>query len=203
MKTQIKFQKILALVTLITAALTFIYALIFFSGNLSGDGLMFYLGRNEVDGYYTGADGFLLPAQTFVGTLIGLGIAFIIVAAAQYLTATASRRNYYVSNYVSSGLAILTGAVIALFGIIYLSILVSEFYAIDWAELQELIEGLKATHNPYKEVTQSPAMFILGYVMFMIVLADAAAWALNLVWKIKLMRGEKELLSRVPVKEAA
>lgn len=203
MKTQIKFQKILSLVTLLIAVLTFVYALVFFSGNLSGDGLMFYLGKNEVDGYYTGADGFLLPAQTFVGVLVGLGIAFILVAAAQYVTATNSRRNYYVTNYVSSGLAILTGAVIALFGIIYLSILVSEFYAIDWTELQELIEGLKASNNPYKEVTDSPAMFIIGYVMFMIVLADAVAWALNLLWKIKLMRGEKELLARVPVKEAA
>ena len=49
MKTQIKFQKILSLVTLIIAAIAFVYVICFFSGNLSA--MMDYRTLNYSVGY--------------------------------------------------------------------------------------------------------------------------------------------------------
>jgi ABC-type phosphate transport system permease subunit len=202
MKAQMKFQKILTLVSLIIAALTFVYALIFLSGNLSN--LMYYIGKNW-DGRYTyeGADGFLLPAQNFVSALVTLSIIYICVVVTLYITASNKRRNYYITNYVSVGLNILFGVVVGLFGVIYLSVLVADFYAIDWEKLNKFVETLKKAGNAYKEVSQSPGMFIVGYIVFVLVLANAAAWTYNLIWKIKLMKGEKALLANGLNKEVA
>ena len=42
----------------------------------------------------------------------------------------------------------------------------------------------------------SPWTFAVGYVFMIVVLADAVFLVLNLIWKIKLMKGEKALLSQ-------
>lgn len=202
MKTQIKFQKILAYVSLVVAALVFVYSLIFLSGNLSS--LMRYIGKNWDGKYnYNGADGFLLPAQAFVGTLVTLSIVNICITVLLFISASNKRRNYYITNYVAIGIVIAMSVVVALFGIIYLSVLMAKFYAIDWAELQAFIGELKSDNATFWEVSKSPAMFIVGYFVFFIVLANAAAWGYNLIWKIKLMKGEKALLENGLVKEVA
>ena len=50
-------------------------------------------------------------------------------------------------------------------------------------------------------ISQNPAMFFIGYVVGLIVLADGVLYALNLVWKIKLMKGERALLAGNPVEK--
>jgi hypothetical protein len=198
MKAQIKFQKILTMVSLIVAALTFVYALIFFSGNLSN--LMTYYGK-EWDDLYTGADGFLDPAQTFVSIYIILAIIFIIAVVTLFITQSNSRRNYYITNYISIGFTIFMAAVMAIVGIVGVSVLMGLFYSIDFEELEEFI--IDFGRSDLKSVSQSPLMFIIGYVVSLIALADGLAWAYNLVWKIKLMKGEKALLENGLVKEVA
>lgn len=202
MKTQIKFQKILAFVSLVIAALVFVYALIFNSGNLSN--LMFYNNWENMRFPFEGADNFLAPAQTFTGALIVIGIVDICAVAVLFITACDKRRNYYVTNYVAIGLNIAMSVFVALFGIIFIAILMSEFYGMDWNALEKLITLLKEDGNqPYKEVSKSPAIFIVGIVLFIIVLANALAWTYNLIWKIKLMKGEKALLASGLVREVA
>jgi xanthine/uracil/vitamin C permease (AzgA family) len=165
---------------------------------------MYYIGKNWDGRYqYDGADGFLLPAQNFVSALVTLSIIFICVTVTLFITASNKRRNYYITNYIAVGLNILMSVVVALFGIIYLSILIGDFYSIDWEALNSFIERLKNANNAYKEVSQSPGMFIVGYILFLVVLANGVAWALNLIWKIKLMKGEKALLANGLNKEVA
>ncbi len=203
MKTQIKFQKILALVSLIIAALVFVYALIFNSGNLSD--IMFYNNWESMRYEYGGSDSFCDPAQTFVSALVIMAIVYICIVAILFITASNKRRNYYITNYVAIGLNIAMSVIVAIFGIIFIAILMAKFYGLDWNALTSLIDALKATDGkqPYKDVSKSPAMFILGIVVFLLVLANAAAWTLNLIWKIKLMKGEKELLASGLVGEVA
>ena len=206
MKTQLKFQKILTMVSLIISALVFVYGLIFFSGNLSGDGLLAYIndayGDARVD--YK-ADGFLQPAQTFNKALIIIAIVGILVAVTLFITSCNTRRNYYVTNYVAIGLNVVMGLVVAMFLIINISILMSYFYGkVDWDAIFAHAESRKEAKREYADkLSKSPAIFIIGYVVSILTLANAAAWILNLIWKLKLMKGEKQLLQNGLVKEVA
>ena len=205
MKAQMKFQKILSLLTLIVGALCFVYALCFFSGNLSD--LMYYKSENrgrKYIPYAETADTFINNGQTFVSIMIVLGIVFICIAAFLYITSTNSRRNYYVTNYVSVGLAIGIGCIVGILMIAFISLLFSQFMVVDMSEET----GIGYIYNDYKDsgapiVGTSPVMFILGYVVALISLANGLAWIYNLVWKVKLMKGEKALLEGSPAQEVA
>lgn len=205
MKVQMRFQKILVLVSLIVSILSIVLAIIFMSGNLSD--IMYYHGSPEEGGDIYGVNSFTEPAQLFCDMLLIIGIVYLCCVVTLFITDTNKRRNYYITNYVSTGLAVLAAVVTAVFGLIMISILVSKFYGLDWETLTPIMESMS---GPPEEgglgapmVTKSPAMFIIGYVIMLLPLLDAAALILNLVWKLKLMKGEKELLEKGLVKEVA
>lgn len=207
MKKQIKFQKILALVSLIISAVAFVFALIFFSGNLSRDsgggrgGILYYYSAYEAT-VYDGADCFITPAQTFISVLVIFAIINIVVTATLFITSSNSRRNYYVTNYVSIGLTIAFSVFIGFYILINMFVLMSIFYnQVDWVGLADATKELAEKQAP--AVSKSPAMFIIGIFVALIVIANAVAWILNLIWKIKLMKGEKELLEKGLIKEVA
>lgn len=189
--------------TLIIAALTFVFAICFFSGNLAD--LLRYKRINlqkTTANRYDGADDFLYFAQDFISILVVFAIVFICICAFLYITDTHKRRKYYVTNYIAIGLVITITAVIAVFCIIYLSLALAEFNAIDWDSWKKDAYD-KVAALGYPSVSQETTMFALGYVMSGIVLATGIVWVLNLVWKIKLMKGEKALLEGGLVREVA
>ena len=237
MKTQIKFQKILSLVTLIIAAIAFVYVICFFSGNLSAmmdystlnysvgyldivevNGVEYTFGRNNqvitadfLDPYNT----WIYDAQAAMDTLVVLCIIFFVVIALAYILCMNSRRKYYVSNYVMSGVIIAYAVFLAIFGLATVISLMSSFYEGAFFSLAdtyannpvdlEVAKFLVLQKNGVfdTQISDSPLMFVLGIVAFVLVLFVAVAWVYNLIWKIKLMKGEKELLSKSVVKEAA
>lgn len=220
MKAQMKFQKILSLVTIIVAALALIAALSFFSGNLS-DIMMYrmeglsetYMGRLDLDGdgeydlvfslanpvvtadYLTDAHNWIESAQSTISTIITLCIIFFVVIAFAYILGMSSRRNYYITNHIMSAVIIAYSAFLAVFGIVSMISLMTSFYTVplDFPGDDKFL-FLKITLN-LPEVSSSPLMFILCIVAFVLVLGIALAWLYNAVWKIKLMKGEKALLS--------
>ena len=198
MKTQIKFQKILSLLTLIVAAIAFVYSLCFFSGNLSD--LMWYKGVDQSD-MFNGADNFIYLAQGMINSMVYMCVVYFVVIAFIYITSTNSRRNYYITNYIMVGIVVAYALMIAIYGAIMLAMLMSSFYGMDWAALNEYYEINEPIGAP--EVSQSPVIFIIGMIVYVIVLINAVALIYNLIWKIKLMKGEKELLSKGFVKEVA
>lgn len=198
MKIQMKFQKILTIVSLVVAALTFVFAISFLSGGLSA--IQTYRFENiEIE--TAGVDTFVNSCQSFVGTLIVLSIILICTVLLLYITSTNSRRKYYITNYVAIGIFALIAVVWSVYTLIYLCILLGQYAAIDWEELMAVYEMYIASNypNPDKDYTT----FILGFVMLVVVLADVAVWALNFIWKLKLMKGEKALLEQGLVKEVA
>lgn len=202
MKAQMKFQKILSLVTLIIAAVVFVYAICFFSGNF-GEILKYHSVRLE--GFYAGADVFIDNGQSFVDTLEILAIVYLVVIAVSYIMGNNSRRNYYITNYVSIAVLVAMTLVVALYGIISLAILTNAFYnKVDWAGMKT-VQDVYGSFKPVfqKDISKSPAIFIIGFVIFFIVILSALVWVFNLIWKIKLMKGEKALLEQGFEKEVA
>lgn len=198
MKTQMKFQKWLSLSTIIIGAIVFIFAICFNSGNLAD--LMYYESVNIRNATFA-ADDFLAMAQSFSSLMLGLAIAYIVIGVVVYITATNSRRNYYISNKIVAIALIAYIVAVSVIGLVYIFMLVSSFYAINWTEIYDVYEIRQGIGAP--EVTQSPTMFIIGIVVFIITIANALAWLYNLIWKIKLMKGEKALLEKGSVKEVA
>ncbi|MDE5721156.1 MAG: hypothetical protein K2I30_00230 [Clostridia bacterium] len=184
MKTQMRFQKILMLVTLIVAALSFVYALSFCSGTVYQYSTLYLQssGKERVPG---AADLFLV-SQYDNGILINLSIVFIVVTVLHYIAASQKRRKYYVTNYVATGIVVVYQLVFAILLIVYVSEVFSLFNAIDRvaAEAAYLRDDFK----------YSTINFIMGYVLVGVVVLNMVALVLNLVWKIKLMQGEKKLL---------
>lgn len=191
-----RFQKILALVSLIIAALTIVLAIIFMSGNLAN--IMYYAGNEDASYDVTP---FTDPAQKFCDIMLIVGIVYICCVVTLFITDTNKRRNYYITNYVSTGIAVAGAVAASAIGIIMIAILMGKFYGLDWELFKETIEDLSEIGG--KDVSQSPTMFIVGIVMSILPLLDAAALILNLVWKIKLMKGEKALLEKGFEKEVA
>lgn len=201
MKAQMKFQKILSLITLVLAAIVFVYAISFFTGNISA--ILNYSSRYN-GGVYKGADVFIDAGQAFVSALEVMVIVYLVIIAISYIMGNNSRRNYYITNYIASGLVIAMAAVVALYGLIMMIVLMNAFYnQVDWAQMQIIRD--KYSWNPkfQTEVGKEPTMFIIGLIVFLLVLVNCLAWVYNLIWKIKLMKGEKELLANGLAKEVA
>ena len=243
-----KFQKILALVTLILAALTFVYALAFMT---SLNPLRFYLaanntdlnGVNKVPDEYAAA--FVDPDAVYnlglknTGVLFTIGLIFILVSITLFITASQKRRNYYITNYVSVIATAVMAVVVAILGIVMVSGVMASYsknvhqdiyyemnntYVLNFAfdapylqeegfsgaatidekEYQELVKAGSDEYGSkyadcYRKFVNSygnpTGTFVIGYVLYVVVLAAGVFNALNLLWKIKLMQGEKQLLS--------
>lgn len=201
MKVQMRFQKILAFVSLIIGALSILLAIIFMSGDLAG---MMYYANEELD---EGITAFADLAQMFCDTMLVIGIVYLLCVVTLFITDTNKRRNYYITNYISTGLAAASALVAAVFGLVMVSMLLGKFNGLDWENLTPIFEMMSTEGSDLyvgaPMVHQNPTMFIIGYVILLLPLLDVAALVLNLVWKIKLMKGEKELLEKGLVKEVA
>lgn len=195
MKTQMRFQKILMLVTLVVAALSFVYALSFCGGTIYQYNSL-YDQINKVE-EVEGAEALFLASQKYNDILIGLSVAFIVIVALNFVMASQSRRNYYVTNYVSIILTAVYAVVFAILLLVFVSNTFSLFAAID-KEVAEFEYSLVMDDFKYSVVN-----FILGYLMAALMIVNAVVLVLNLVWKIKLMKGEKQLLKGVMYRDVS
>lgn len=198
-----RFQKILSLVTLIVAALCFVFTMAFLTGGMGN--VHYYI---EVSGTVVtdkiNALNFFNAAQSFVDGSLILSIIFILAVAVVYATATNSRRNYYVTNYVAVGIVVVAALVITIYSFIGISNVMNLFYNdIAWESGTNGGNNYAEKFNEQYPLDKSALSFVLGYILYAIVVVDVIAWVLNLIWKIKLMKGEKALLKEGFVKEAA
>ena len=186
-----RFQKYLILAILIFAALSFVYALSFCGGTIAQYATLYdHVNKEEI---VDGAKALFEASQKYNDILIWLAIAFILVVVLNYVMATNKRRNYYVTNYVSTGITVAYAIAFAVALAIILMNTYSLFIAID---TEVAAEELAYTSM---ELKYSTSTFILGYVVAGVSIVCAGLMIFNLVWKIKLMQGEKKLLEASPV----
>ncbi len=192
------------LVMLIVSAITIVYGLIFATPIAALEDLTHaspsYQTRDPIEANYT-YDLF----QTFTVVVLVLGIVFLLLVAFCYLTACSSRRNYYISNYVA---VIATAAYAAL-----MCVLIIAFTAICHVSFVNDVNW-EVYYNDYYNTpinqltgaikySDDATVCFIGYVVGVICLGAAALMVYNLIWKIKLMKGEKALLEAGLVKEVA
>lgn len=199
MKTQMKFQKIFALVTLITAALAAVLALIFCSGLLDAIRQYSYI-ADRID---IGADSLYIYSQDINGPLLVMAIVLIVTAVLLYVFGCNKMRNYYITNYIAIGLYVVYAVVFAIFMIIVCSTCLSYRGEIDFETWREYEAQVDAEGHLTRRQYYNDSIFtiVLGIILALVILVEAAGWVLNLIWKLKLMKGEKALLEQGAIKD--
>ncbi len=186
---------------IIVGALALLYAFFYMTGSMSELGQSIdTLGTNRISRFDAGYDenGNLLndallydDMQSFNTMMMYFGIAMILLAVLLYVTACNKRRNYYISNYVATGLCAGGNIIMSIVCLILNGYWRNEFLRLDFEAWKELLDDpLIVPHY-----SESTFWFDIGFAVYAIVIVASIILILNLVWKIMLMKGEKQLLS--------
>jgi uncharacterized membrane protein len=129
------------------------------------------------------------------------GIVMILVAVVLYITATNKRRNYYISNYVATGLCAGFDFIASLVLMILNGIWRGKFLQVDFDSWYQYVDRTYNSIGAYSSAhySDSTLWFDIGFVVYAIIMIASILLVLNLVWKIMLMKGEKRLLNGEPV----
>lgn len=152
---------------------------------------------------FTAADGkydatLYMEVQGFNTAMMYCGIAMILLAVLLYITACNKRRNYYVSNYVATGICAGGNIVMSLILMIMNGIWLGKFQNVDFAAWKAR-NDFRVSLGAADSYSDSIAWFIIAFIIYILVIAASVMLILNLVWKIKLMKGEKQLLNGATV----
>ena len=223
MKTQMRFQKYICLAMLLVGALALVYAFCYCSGALTELGQSVQITTTDEGSaripLFTPAEGkygvdLFYDVQDFNNLLMIMGIVMILLAVLLYITSCNKRRNYYVSNYVATGVCAVGDIVISLILLVmnaswhakFLNVDFNAWYFCDSYETYRAIGAGSKIHFAFDVPKDTPATtvlqpdlgsqlwFILGYVVYALVIVAAIVLILNLIWKVLLMKGEKKLL---------
>ena len=201
MKTQMRFQKYICLAMLLVGALSLLYAFFYCSGALSELGQAMRIDGSQKVSIFTAAEGkydalLYNDIQPFNNLLMIMGIVMVLLAVLLYITGCNKRRNYYISNYIATGVCAGGDIVISIILLIMCGSWHAKFLNVDfeaWYKAYEVYFQL-GTDASTIHYSTSQLWFILGYVVYAIVIVAAIILILNLVWKVLLMKGEKKLL---------
>lgn len=191
---------------IIVGALALLYAFCYMTGSLAELGQNVSLvGTDRTSDFVAGLDAngnqlndalLFDEIQPFNTMMMYFGIAMILLAVVLYITACNKRRNYYISNYVATGLCAGGNIVMSVVCLVMNGIWRGEFLKLDfdaWRIYNEFsYENDLITEMHYSEST---AWFDVGFAVYAVVIVASVLLILNMVWKILLMKGEKQLLS--------
>lgn len=188
-KKQLKIQKFICLLCIITAALTFVYALGMITDIQEAlRGTM----RNPMKPTQTRVEGSWIyyDMQPFNKQFVNASLVPILLACLLYITNTHSRRKYYFSNYLAVG-----AYSVATIGLGLWAHQQIEAYAVQYMttiNFEQLKEYAELMGTPYLDNTN---MLDLHRTVLGIAIVSVVALVGNMIWKIILMRSEKKLLA--------
>lgn len=187
-KKQLRFQKFACLFSVVAAAVSFIYSLGIVTDIYDS---LYATMMNPNDLTQTSVPGSFLyyDMQLFNRDFLNASIGLILIACLLFITNTNVRRKYYISNYIST----------VLYSAATLAVTVWSHVKIAAYKTQYLttvdFEALKAFSEMWgKPYIESTFWLDLHYVVAAISLLSAAALVYNMVWKMRVMREEEELL---------
>lgn len=187
-KKQLKLQKIICLLCIIAAAVTFVYAL----GMITDihDALITTM-RNPQKPTQTKVDGSWIyyDMQAFNTQFVNISIVLVLLACLLFLTNTHSRRKYYISNYLAVGIYSVATIGVGLWAHGQIRAFAVQYMTtINFEQLKEYSE---MWGTPYLDNTN--LLDLHGLVLAFAVVSVVALLG-NMIWKIILMRNEKKLI---------
>ncbi len=187
-KKQIKCQKLLCVIAIITCAIAFLYALGLMTDLYDA---LYSTMRNPYDLTETDVSGSILyyMMQDFNKALLRYSIALILLACLLFLTQTHARRKYYIGNYVAIGLYSVATVAYSVWAHTYIEGYKAAFLSqIDFEALRKHADMWKTAY------VDSTFWFDAHYGVYALLLAATALLLVNLIWKIRLMKAEKRLI---------
>lgn len=187
-KKQLRFQKIICLLCLIAAAVTFVYSLGILTDIYDGLYLATDPKKPTNDGRVAGST-IYYQMQTFNSQFVTFSIVLILLAALLYLMNTNIRRKYYIGNYVSIGLFSVAGIACVVWS--HLQIVAYRVQYLTTVDFEALKELCEMKNKPF---IKSTLMLDLHYVVGALLLIAVVGLVYNMVWKIRMMREEDALI---------
>ena len=189
-KKQMRFQKVVCLLVLAASVVVFLYSL----GIMTDlyDALYTTIGapdkpdntrRNPVAGAFIYYD-----MQGFNKTFLHLGIALILVSLLLFLTNTHVRRRYYVGNVFAVLANLAAGLGVAFWSHVQIAAFKAQFLQIDFEALKAFSEKRNTLY------TESTFWFDIHYFVFGLVILADILLIVNIIWKFRMMKEEKELI---------
>lgn len=183
-KKQMTLQRIVCYALLISAAIVFVYSL----GLVTDlyEALYPYSDPTKRK-FVEGADIYTL-IQPFNKQLTGAGIALILSAVSLFVFNTHKRRKYYVGNYVTVALNAVMNVGVSVWALINVMSFRAQYLLIDFVKLAEQADKYDTKY------IESTLWFDISIPVFAILLVVTLVSIANLVLKIMLMKGERELI---------
>ena len=188
-KKQLKLQKIICLLCIIAAALSFLYALGMMTDIYES---LYTTMRNPEKPQNTKVPGSWIyyDMQDFNKQFVNVSVVLILLACLLFITNTHSHRKYYVSNMVAVGLYSAATVGVGFWAHAQISAFAEQYMTtIDFEKLKEFSE---LWETPYLDNTN---MLDSHIVVLAIGLLSVAALVGNLIWKLVLMHNEKKLIA--------
>lgn len=180
-KKQLRFQKIICLLAIITAAIWFVYSLSFIT--------TIYEMLGTAVGIVPGAE-IYTDMQGFNRSFTNYSLYAILLALLLMITNTHTRRRYYVTNYIATGVNVVSLIALPIYAFTNLSKFAEQYKTtVDMEMLKQWCEMWNT------KFTESTTLLDLNVVIGVISVLIAIGLVVNLIWKISLMRGEKKLIN--------
>ena len=190
-KKQMAFQKIVCTLTLVAAALIFVYSL-GISTDLY-DALSKTISYPDYDLDYTSVTGSRVYYDMFgfnkAFTKVSIGL--IIVTLVLFVTNTHARRKYYIGNYIAVGLSTVANIAMTIWCIPQIMSYKAQY------QNNVNFEELKAFSELWRTIYIGPEdtfWFDVSYVVFGFLLLASCLLVLNVVWKVIMMKAEKSAI---------
>ena len=184
-KKQMTLQRIVCYALLIAAVVVFIYSL----GLVTDlyDSLLIYADTGDKRKYVEGAD-IYYNIQPFNKQLTGAAISLILSAVSLFVFNTHKRRKYYVGNYVTVALNAAMNVGVTVWALINVMAFRAQYLLIDFAKLAELADEYDTNY------IESTRWFDASVPVFTVLIVVTLVSIANLVFKVLLMRSERQLL---------
>ena len=188
-KKQMLFQKLICYLALATGFVVFLYSLGIMTDLYD---CLYSTMMDPSDLTYTTVPGSIVyyNMQGFNKAFLSSSIVMLLLACLLFVTQTNNRRKYYIGNYVATGLFVVATIVIVIWAHFQIQEFRAQWLAVDF-------EALKMHAQMFKQkYTESTFWFDIHYGVFALCLVEVGLLIYNCIWKINLMKAERELIAK-------
>ena len=186
-KKQMKFQRIVCLLSIVASVLIFLYALGMMTDLYN---MLYTMVPDPTDPCSAKVAGAMIyyDMQDFNRGLLRGSIGLILLSCLLFVTNTHSRRKYYIGNYCAVGLNVLANAVMAVWAHGQVAAYKNQYLTtVDFAQLERRLSRAGT-------YTDSTFWFDIHWFVLAVALVVAVLLILNVIWKKRLMKEETGLL---------